>query len=270
MSSAAELIDPDAGMWQWLAYELRFQRERARKSQTEVAELTGYSRKAVSHWEAGRSKPPVESLEKLDEAWNTGGLLVRIHHYATTVQAPGTFMTFAEYEAQATMIEVSALAWLPGLLQMPEYAEEAFRAAGAPDVETEVASRLARQEIFKRSEPPFLTALIHEAVLLVDLPPEIWQGQFERLLELSELRHVVLRLVPLSAGLHVGLDGAFSIFSTPDREVAFVETSARGRLVIEPEDLRRLRVSFHRISAVALSPDATRAKLREMIERPRQ
>lgn len=265
MSSAAESMDPMAGMWNWLAVELRNQREKARGSQTDAGEIAGYSRKTVSGWEAGRSKPPLEALKKLDDAWNTRGVLARIHHYATVVQEPAKFMTFSEYEDQANVIRISAITWMPGLLQTPEYARAAFIAAGEPDVEEQLAKRLRRQEVLTRFNAPHVSVLLFEAVLLI-IPQDIAQGQLERLLELSQLPNIGIRLVPLSAGLHDGLDGQFQIFRTPEREVGFVETSARGRLVTEEDDLRKLTVSFDRTSWVALSPDVTRTRLREMIE----
>ncbi|WP_369688425.1 Scr1 family TA system antitoxin-like transcriptional regulator [Actinomadura macra] len=80
------------------------------------------------------------------------------------------------------------------------------------------------------------------------------------------LPNVTLRLVPLDAGPHPGLVGSFYLSSTPEREVGYVETPARGRLVTETDDLRRLTVAFDRASGHALSAEATRERLQEMIE----
>lgn len=64
-----------------------------------------------------------------------------------------------------------------------------------------------------------------------------------------------MRLVPLSAHLHAGLEGDFYILTTPEREVWVRGTAARGRLITEPVDLRRLHLTFERTSWVALSPE---------------
>ncbi|WP_318784613.1 Scr1 family TA system antitoxin-like transcriptional regulator [Actinomadura algeriensis] len=87
-----------------------------------------------------------------------------------------------------------------------------------------------------------------------------------RLEKTAALPHITLRLLMTDAGPQEGLGGTFHLFSTPEREVGFVETPARGRLVTEMDDLRRLTIAFDRTSGRALSPEATRARLREMTE----
>lgn len=268
MTTTAESIDPMAGLWSLLAYTLRILRKRHHLSQAAVGVLVSADHKTVSNWEAGRNHPPVESLRTLDTEWKTGGLLEALHHYAKTMQAPAEFLAFAEYESRAHVIRINGVAFIPGLLQTPEYATRAFTLAGHPDVEGQVEERLTRQAVLRRAEAPYVSVLLSEVALLV-LPSDIRLGQLERLCEVSDLANVTLRLVPIDAGPQAGLAGAFHLFSTPAREVGFVETPARGRLVTEMDDLRRLTVAFDRISGRALSPEATRARFQEMIEAQR-
>lgn len=267
MARPADPLDPLAGLWHFLGVELRRLREEHGLSQDEAGALCGYSGKRFSNWErAVESRPRIEPMRTLDNEWNTGGRLATLHHYASTVQDPIEFLPSAEYEAQATVIRLNAVTWLPGLLQTPDYARVAFTAYGAPNVGDQVTKRMERQKVLTRTNPPHVSMLLSEAALLL-VPSEVAEKQLERLRELSELPHVGIRLVPLSAGLHPGLDGSFQLFSTPEREVGYVETPARGRLVTEADDLRRLAVTFDRTGWVALSPEATRDRLREMIER---
>jgi hypothetical protein len=234
-------------------------------SQAAVGALVMADHKSVSNWEAGRNHPPVDALRTLDAEWKTGGLLEALHHYAKTMQAPAKFLAVVEYEELATVIRINGVAFVPGLLQTPEYAREVFTFAGSADVEGQVTRRINRQEVLTRPDAPYVSVLLNEVSLLL-IPAELRQAQLQRLAEVAEMPNVLLRLVPVAAGLQVGLEGDFYIFSTPAREVGFVETPARGRLVTETDDLRRLTVAFDRTSGRALSPEATRERLQQMIE----
>lgn len=261
----AESLDPFSGLWTLLAVQLRKQRQRRRVSQAAVGVLVRADHKTVSNWEAGRNHPPVEALRTLDREWDTGHLLEALYHYARTMQAPTRFRAAAEYEAVAAVIRVNGMAFIPGLLQTAEYARQAFVMAGEQDVEGQVSRRLERQAVFGRENPPYVSILLAEMALVLT-PNDLRAAQYGKLLETANLPHVSLRVVPLNAGLHVGLAGDFWLFSTPERELGFVETPARGRLVTETDDLRTLSVKFDRIGGYALSSEATRAKLQEMIE----
>ncbi|MBO2455674.1 helix-turn-helix transcriptional regulator [Actinomadura barringtoniae] len=265
MQGIAESIDPLGGLWSMLAVQLRELRKRHGLSQAAVGRLVNVDHKTVSNWEAGRNHPPVDALRTLDEEWKTGQLLECIHHYANTMQAPARFLAVVEYEAMADVIRMNGVAFIPGLLQTPEYAREVFTMAGIADVEGQVARRIERQAVLTRENPPYVSILLSEVAIRL-IPPALREGQLRRLLEVAELPHVTLRIFTLEAGLQVGLDGEFYLFSTPHREVGFVETAARGRLVTESDDLRTLAVAFDRTSGRALSPEATRDRLLEMIE----
>jgi hypothetical protein len=227
--------------------------------------MVGADHKTVSNWEAARNHPPIEALRTLDGEWKTGGLLEALHHYAGTMQAPAQFRAFAEYESFASVIRINGVAFVPGLLQTPEYARAVFILAGEPDVEGQVAQRLERQTLFARPDPPYVSVLLTEVALLL-IPADLRRVQLERLAEIADRPNVTLRLVPVDVGPQVGLGGAFHLFNTPEREVGYVETLARGRLVTEMGDLRKLAVAFDRTSGRALSPEATRVRLQEMIE----
>ncbi|WP_433326928.1 Scr1 family TA system antitoxin-like transcriptional regulator [Spirillospora sp. CA-294931] len=265
--STAESIDPLTGLWALLAVQLRILRKQQRTSQAAVGSLVGADHKTVSNWEAQRNHPPVDALRTLDTEWKTGGLLEALHHYAKTMQAPAKFLAVVEYESLANVIRINGVAFIPGLLQTPEYARDVFTMAGTPDVEGQVTQRVERQAVLTREDAPYVSILLSEVALVV-VPAHLRTGQVEKLIEIADLPNVSLRLVPVDAGLQVGLEGAFHLFSTAEREVGFVETPARGRLVTEMDDLRRLTVAFDRTSGRALSPEATRASLQEMIEVP--
>lgn len=265
MASTAESINPMDGLWSLLAFMLRKLRQQHRQSQTDVGRLVAADHKTVSNWEAGRNHPPVEALRMLDAEWRTGGLLEALRHYAKTMQAPAQFLAFVEYEAMADVIRMNGVAFVPGLLQTPDYARETFLLAGEPAPEDQVRKRVERQAILNRTNPPYVSILLSEVALTV-IPPTLLAGQLIKLTEVADLPHVSLRLVPAAVGLQVGLAGEFYLFTTSAHEVGFVESPTRGRLVTEVEDLRRLNVAFDRTGGRALTPEATRTRLQEMIE----
>lgn len=265
MPSAPELIDPRSGMWAWMSYELRFQREKANLSLTQAGGLVSTSRKTVQNWEAGRHKPPLGALEIFDGAWNTGGLLARIHFYAQASYDPEEFGEYLRHEERATMIRDYETVWIPGLLQTEEYIRDQLVAGGDPEQEPRLEARLARQAILTKPRAPHASFLIDESALL-RIRHETLVNQVARLLEASELPNVVIRLLPLSAGLHTGLNGPFVLVTTSQGEVVYEEASTKSRLVQDISDVHKCAVLFDRLGADALHREATRNYIRKMIE----
>jgi hypothetical protein len=109
--------------------------------------------------------------------------------------------------------------------------------------------------------------LLSESVL--DWPvggTEVMRSQLARLLELSELPHVTLRVVPRSAGAYEGLDGPFKVITVEEGEIAFVEAPNGGRLVMDAAEVRGLRLRFDRIGAIALPIDSSRSLVKQIME----
>lgn len=92
-----------------------------------------------------------------------------------------------------------------------------------------------------------------------------WREQLARLLELTELPHVVLRVVPKSAGFHLGLEGAFKILTVGDRDIVYTEANGGGRLVLSTTEVRSYGVRYDRISMEALPPGSSRCLIREVM-----
>jgi len=112
-----------------------------------------------------------------------------------------------------------------------------------------------------------LWVLMDEGVL--DRPvgnSAIMKAQLNRLLEASELPHVIVRVVPRSAGAHLGLDGAFRIISLSSRDIAYVGAQGGGRLIEGTAEVRELGVKFDRIGAKALSQDDSRTLIERLME----
>lgn len=180
------------------------------------------------------------------------------------------FERWRDVEAQARELALWSPVLVPGLLQVPEYARALIGAEGygRERVEALVSIRLERQAILERAEPPYVTAVVHESVLdrLIG-SPEIMCGQLTRITELSGQPHIVVQVVPSSAGACAGLSGGFQIAScdgVPDVvNMTALEDATDNRVPLA----NRARVTFGLIRGDALSRAESRQLILEKIER---
>lgn len=265
---AADLINPDASMWHWLAYDLRRYRLARQVSVTEAASIMQCSRPQVSNCEAMKRRPDPDQLKRLDDAWRTNGHFSRIFRYARGNHDPNWFMESLHYMERARSMRIFEPMVVPGLLQTPEYAQIAISMEGSADVDRAVKARMARQSTLTRKNPPRITFLLDECV--IDRPvggPEAMRRQLERILEISQLPNVIIRVVPRRVGYHLGVDGALKIMECePEGYVAYAEASEGGRLVLDGADVRRFVVRFEEIGADALPRLESRELIQQVME----
>lgn len=254
-------------MWDLLAFYLHFLRTRHGLSCAEVGRLTGAARQTVSHWESGLLKPSEAQCDALDAHYDTGGLLAFLLHHAKHGHDPDWFHTCQTFEAKASVIKVYELGLVPGLLQIEEYTRALLVKFGSKDVDGQVANRLKRQQILTREDPPKLWALLAESALEWQVGgPQAMRNQLARLLEVSQWPRVVLRVVPKTAGAHIGLSGAFSIMKVARTTVAYTEALDGGRLVQEASEVATFEEWFDDIGAVALPIGPSRALISRKLE----
>jgi hypothetical protein len=135
------------------------------------------------------------------------------------------------------------------------------------DIEAKLAARMARQEILTRDDAPEIQMLLYQAALLCQVGgAEVMKDQLARLLELAELPHVTLRVVPFAAGAQMGLDGSFQVFTVREGDVAYAEANGGGRLILDAEEVRSYAIRFDRIGAEALSRAASRSLITDVME----
>jgi hypothetical protein len=157
--------------------------------------------------------------------------------------------------------------YVPGLLQTADYARAALIAGAHVDPESGVATRLARQEILERPNPPLLWAIIDQAVLCRPVGgSKVMKAQLAHLLELGDRANIGVRVVPWSAGEYIGQDGAFKILTSDKTDVAYAEAPTGGRLVLEPNEVRGFGLRYDRVGAKALPEDLSRGLILEVME----
>lgn len=169
-------------------------------------------------------------------------------------------------EAEAASISDYGLGIMPGLLQNADYARAQVLAAvprWVPDeVERRVRSRIARQQRLFSEHPPQFEAVVDESVLhRVVGSPAIMRAQLERLLELSDLPHVTLRVIPYDAGALPAGNNKFIIlrFAQPAvPDVVFIEGLTGDLYLEEPHDVETYSTTFRALAQLAAEPDMTR------------
>jgi len=182
-------------------------------------------------------------------------------------------LTYLGLEEAATSISDYGLGMMPGLLQTADYARAIVEAAvpkWVPEVVQErVESRMIRQKILVRDNPPHFEAVVDESVLhRVVGSPAVMRAQLERLLELSVLPNVRLRVIPHDAGALPAGNNKFIIlsFALPTlSDVVFIEGLTGDLYLDDPRDVEVYNTTFRALAQMAADPEATREIIASMI-----
>lgn len=261
-----------------LGAELRTLRDRAGLTGEQVIERVGWpSASKLSRIENGRTRPDLSDVLDLLDLYGATGAerekLIAIARDAANTR--GWWRSFAELghrqrgyaELEAGVVELREYqqSLIPGLLQTPDYAR-ARVLSELPihrnlDVHAEVAARQARQALLTAENPPRYQAVVDEAALRRCAgPAEVMAAQLARLVELSALPAVTLRVLPLQAqiGDYYVPFVSFSLFRFADPEdpdMVVLETQTSDLHLGDEEDVSRYRLLFDWLAAAALPPE---------------
>jgi hypothetical protein len=137
--------------------------------------------------------------------------------------------------------------------------------ASEREVEQRVQARIERQRLLSKPDPLKLWAIVDEAALHRQVGgPDLMRAQLDHLIKAASEPNVTLQIIPYSAGAHAGMPGSFILMDFPnpaDPDMVYIDSLA-GDLFLESEaDLRRYRLLFEHLRAVASSPDQTTSLL---------
>ena len=259
--------------------ELRYYRERAGLSQTELAALVNVSHDVISKIETG-DRPPAEGFpQRLDAVPELGTRdgLARLWGWlkdsARHRAYPGWFDRWPDFEAAAVALRTFELVVIPGLLQTDQYARAVLRTRiGDTDDEIDamVEARMARQAILGKDKPPTLWAALDEGVLHRPVGgPHVMREQLNRLAEAARLPNIVIQVIPAGTGAHEGLrGGAFVIADFADHlSVAYQDTAVQGQIIDSADDVASLMVLLDTIKSVALPVAASLELIEEVAKK---
>ncbi|MEU0955374.1 helix-turn-helix transcriptional regulator [Streptomyces niveus] len=188
-----------------------------RLEKAEVALKPLYAEKLLETFGAERQE--IDEFVDLAEQANKPGWW---HSYRDAV--PSWFTAYVSLEAGAKTLRTYEPQYVTGLLQTPDYAHAVLRGGLPNGSEEELARRvelrLRRQSLLDQEDAPTLWVVMEEAVLhRVVGGPGVMREQLERLLDVSELAHVSLDIVPFTAGAHVGACAPFTYFRFEEPEL---------------------------------------------------
>ncbi|MFE0703311.1 helix-turn-helix domain-containing protein [Streptomyces sp. NPDC058872] len=270
-TSAGPAPDPGSGMLRVFGRQLKRFRLRAGLERPEFGARLGYSVSTIAAYEQGRRVPPPRFIDQADELLDAGEVLKEMKEEVARAQYPAFFRDAARLEAEAVELHVYDTHVVNGLLQTEECARAVFgmwRPLLDESVIAErIAARLARQQIFSRRPHPHVSFVIEEAVLHKRLGGrDIWRGQLEHILLISQSRNVEIQVMPLDREEHAGLAGPFTLMEMKDgRRIAYAEVQSDSRLHTERAKVRELEATYGSLRAQALTPWESQALIEKLL-----
>ncbi|WP_406251217.1 helix-turn-helix domain-containing protein [Streptomyces cyaneofuscatus] len=268
-------VDPDdepgAAVVAAVGRQIKAWREAAGMRAAEFGTAMGYSEDLIYKVEGGRRIPRPEFMDGADGVLGAEGKLAAMKADIAEVRYPKKIRELAKLEAAAVELSAYGSHNIHGLLQTEEYARALFgmrRPAYSQDeVERLVAARVARQSIFSRSPAPELSFVQEEVSLRRHLGGRmVWCQQLERLLEVGELRHVEIQVMPTSRDEHAGMGGEMQVLKFKDGSaVGRSQGDFGSRPVSDPKQLRIIELQCGLIRAQALNPRESRAFIEQVL-----
>jgi transcriptional regulator with XRE-family HTH domain len=264
-------LDPGASVLAFFGAELRRCRLAADLSQEQLGQQVSYSAALVGLIENAKRVPSRDFAERCDDALATGGALARLWPLVSRETLPGWFRPWIEIEREATSLRSFEPLIIPGLLQTPEYARTLFaaqRAETEDGLEQLVATRMDRQLILSREDPPQLWCLLDEGALHRRIGgTKIMHDQLLHLAETAQQPKVAVQVVPLEVGAHAGLLGAFVIASFDGAgDIVYLETAASGQVTETPSVIAEITLTYDMLRSEALPRTASRELIMKVAE----
>jgi transcriptional regulator with XRE-family HTH domain len=228
-----------------------------RLEKAEVALKTLYVEKLLQTY--GAAQQEIDEFITLAERANEPGWW---HAYRAVL--PEWFSAYVSLETGAKTLRTYEPHYVTGLLQTYEYAH-AVLCGGFPndsdaDLERRVDLRLRRQSLLERPDAPTLWVVMEETVLhRVVGGAEVMREQIDRLLEVSELDHVSVDVVPFAAGAHVGACAPFTYFRFEERElpdIVYSEILSASVYLDQRSDVSAHLEAHNRMSLLTSSADS--------------
>lgn len=242
-------------------------------SRADLAVRCNYSVSVVQNILGFQRAPTIEHGEAFDGALSLNDVFAAKARAIRGKSFPEPFQDFPAHEATAHDLYIYEHSVFPGLIQTERYMRAVVGSVPnirADEVGRRVSGRLTRQEVLTReeSQPPRLWALVDEAALRRPVAaPEVMYEQCMHALEVSQLPHVSLAVIPYAARWHVGLLGAFTIVERDGiARMVNVEDIADGRVLEDPATVRRVALRFRALQHEALPGADSREMIARMAE----
>ncbi|MBM0277579.1 helix-turn-helix domain-containing protein [Micromonospora tarensis] len=235
--------------------EIRRARGASGMTQESFGRAAGFSASHVSAVESGTRALTMDFIKGTDRALNSGGLFERL---ATKFGAPSWFLPWLDAERRATQLRYFEPNLIPGLLQVEHYARTVLRTVESltdEEVEQRVEARMSRQTILTGEHRPQFVAVLDEAAIrrTGDGLGGIMAQQVAHLVEMAELPHVHVHVIPIGSGLHIGLSGPFALARSDEGVwVGHLENQLGGEVIDKDDDVATLQARWESVRNEAL------------------
>ncbi|MEW2118734.1 helix-turn-helix transcriptional regulator [Streptomyces sp. NPDC005474] len=269
-----------------LGAELRKLRERTGLTATGAAALLGVNQARVSMIETGRTPISADRLRSMAHIYDCGdeelvdalasmtGRRTRGWWEEYRDHVPVALVDLAELEHHASGLRAALLIHIPALLQTNDHARALFRAVVPPmrqyEIEHRLTHRMKRQGVLHRADPPPYTALVHEAALRMNFGGSVVaRGQLKHLLDMSELPHVTVRVIPFDTDHFPTTGQSFDYVVGPVGQLDTVQLDSHHgacEFLDAEAQLSKYRAVLDRMESCALPPAGTRDFIRHLIQ----
>lgn len=261
-----------------LARRLKEMRESAGLTLEEAAPKLDKKRSALSRIEKGETRADVHLVRSMMDIYDIRD--DKLLDLARDAAQQGwwrkyglTDHGYVDIETEAVRVREFQLITIPGLLQTEAYMRAHFNAWHQPwrpaKLDNAVAVRLIRQERLTSEEHPLHQHfIIDEAALRRPAGDQkTMRAQLWHIIAMCELPTVQVQLIPLNAGSHTAMDGAFNVLTFPepgDPELLYLEYPTGAIHIERVEEVEQAKLVFEHLSATALSPNESVALIEEV------
>ncbi|MBD9725097.1 MULTISPECIES: helix-turn-helix domain-containing protein [Streptomyces] len=260
-----------------LGQELRRLRELKGMTAEEVAERLLVSQSKISRLENGRRSISQRDVRDLCGVYEVEDQRVvdSLMQMAKDSRQQGWWHAFGDVpysvyiglETDAESLRVYDPQVVPGLLQSRPYAEAIIRGAlpetSTTEIDKRVEVRIRRQDrVTTDTNPLRLWTVLDEAALRrVVGSRSVMREQLEHLIELSQVPHVTVQVLPFEVGAHPGINGQYAILEfvdAADSSVVYIEGVTSDLYLEKPHDVQKYTVMYEHLRAQALNVEQSR------------
>ncbi len=264
-----------------LGQELRRLRELKGMTAEEVAERLLVSQSKISRLENGRrsiSQRDVRDLcgvYEVEDQRIVDSLMEMARDSRQQLVAHVRDIPYSVYiglETDAESLRVYEPQLVTGLLQTRAYAEALVQGAlpetSTAEIEKRVQVRMRRQErVTAETNPLRLWVVLDEAALRRVVGSKlVMREQLEHLIELSQLPHVTVQVLPFEVGAHPGLNGQYAILEftdAADSSVVYLEGVTSDLYLEKAQDVQKYAVMYEHLRAQSLNVEQSRQFIAE-------
>ncbi|MEV6400629.1 helix-turn-helix transcriptional regulator [Streptomyces sp. NPDC051907] len=259
-------------VWKMVGAMVAHFREAAGLNQRQLAAKVNLHVETIASIEQGRRPLKPDLAKVLDRVLETKEALeTAVENVPEDLLTPVRTEQFMDLESEAIMLSWFENQVLPGLLQPENYARAVFHnripVFSQDEINALVATRLARQKVLHREEPPTASFVISEAVVRDRLGgDEVYAEMLRHVRACADLPAVTIQIMPFGRQTHPALCGPFILLETPDHQhLAYAEIQRSNYLIRDPKEVSILAKKYAMLRTQALNPDDSKDLLERLL-----